>query len=352
MAGLVASCSFFPLFGSYIYALLTDEASIRQAATSVLEHFLADGVVYLELRTTPRAAGRLTAEDHVRLLLDVVARFEAAHADAMHTRLILSVDRRHDLHMARSVAALAARLRSEAGVGVVGLDLCGDPTARPAGAVDLFTPLFEPASRRGLGLTVHFAEAEASASPEELRTLLAWRPDRLGHVIWEDDESRREIARRGLCLELCLSCNVKAGMIRGGFESHHLKHWMAVDGPKISLGVSLQAPSEDPSPARTLTAATRRPTTWVSLAAPSPTSTASSHSTSASTAPASAPSPASPSTPYSEATGRSSGCGTSCGLEPLCDQRRATPTRNMAMKEAGIHFMYIGSRNRAGLASI
>ncbi|EQL03136.1 adenosine/AMP deaminase [Ophiocordyceps sinensis CO18] len=81
----------------------------------------------------------------------------------------------------------------------------------------------------------HFAEAEASASPEELRTLLAWRPARLGHVIWEDDESRREIARRGLCLELCLSCNVKAGMTPSGFESHHLKHWMGVQGPKISL---------------------------------------------------------------------------------------------------------------------
>ncbi|KAM4062314.1 adenosine/AMP deaminase domain-containing protein [Hirsutella rhossiliensis] len=231
--------TFFPLFGSYIYALLTDEASIRHAATSVLEHFLADGVVYLELRTTPRAAGSLSAEAHVRLLLDVIAGFEAAHGDAMHTRLILSIDRRHALDTAESIAALAARLRAEGGVGggrVVGLDLCGDPTARPAGAVGLFTPVFERASSQGLGVTVHFAEAEASASPEELRILLAWRPARLGHVIWEDDESRREIARRGLCLELCLSCNVKAGMIRGGFESHHLKHWMGVDGPKISLG--------------------------------------------------------------------------------------------------------------------
>lgn len=234
--------SFFPLFGSYIYALLTDEASIRHAATSVLEHFLADGVVYLELRTTPRTAGTLSADDHVCLLLDVIADFEAAHADAMHTRLILSVDRRHALATAESIAALAARLRADdGGVGVVGLDLCGDPTARPDGAVDVFTPVFERAARQGLGLTVHFAEAEASASPEELRTLLAWRPARLGHVIWEDDESRREIARRGLCLELCLSCNVKAGMTPSGFESHHLKHWMGVQGPKISLAVSCRS---------------------------------------------------------------------------------------------------------------
>ncbi|PHH91686.1 hypothetical protein CDD83_10670 [Cordyceps sp. RAO-2017] len=255
--------TFFPLFGKYIYGLLTDEASIRQAMMSVLQDFLADGVVYLELRTTPRATPTLSAEAYVRLLLDAMADFEAAHGDAMHSRLILSVDRRHTLETAESIADLACRLyrqqsrrrpggdggdgghhderddSGEAGAGVpgvVGLDLCGDPTVRPGGDIAFFTPVFDRATRHGLGLTLHFAETRASASPEELRTLLAWRPRRLGHVICEDDEARAEIVRRRLCLELCLSCNVQADMVQGGFGQHHFKHWMDVDGPTISLG--------------------------------------------------------------------------------------------------------------------
>ncbi|UNI17238.1 Adenosine deaminase [Purpureocillium takamizusanense] len=239
--------TFFPLFSSYIYNLLTDEESIRHAVTSVLDEFLADGVVYLELRTTPRATGCLSAEAYVRVLLDAMGAWESHYGgdDApLHARLILSVDRRHDLATAESILALAARLRSEGHQQqrVVGLDLCGDPTARPDGGVALFTPVLGAAARdpHGLGLTVHFAEAEASGSRAELDTLLGWRPGRLGHVIWvrEDEEARREIARRGLCLELCLSCNVQAGMVRGGFEGHHFGYWRGVDGPRLSLGVS------------------------------------------------------------------------------------------------------------------
>ncbi|KND90741.1 Adenosine deaminase-like protein [Tolypocladium ophioglossoides CBS 100239] len=230
--------TFFPLFSSYIYNLLTDEASIRHATVSVLEHFLGDGVAYLELRTTPRATADLSPEAYVRLLLATIADFEAARGHRMHTRLILSVDRRHSLATAESVLALASRLRAEEGTGggVVGLDLCGDPTARPGGDVALFTPVFAQAPAHGLGVTVHFAEAEASGSRAELDALLGWNPARLGHVIWEDEQARREIARRGLCLELCLSCNVRAGMVRGGFEGHHFGHWIGVDGPRISLG--------------------------------------------------------------------------------------------------------------------
>lgn len=227
--------SFFPLFSSYIYNLLTDEASVRQTTTSVLADFLADGVCYLELRTTPRATPQLTLDAYVATLLSTISAFEAEHP-RLHTRLILSVDRRHTPEQAASVLRLALEHRER---GVVGLDLCGDPKARPGGEVAVFTPVFEEARRQGLQVTVHFAEAPENGAREETEVLLGWRPGRLGHVIWEDDEAKREIARRGIGLELCLSCNVQGDMIRGGFEDHHFKEWRDVQGPRISLGVSL-----------------------------------------------------------------------------------------------------------------
>lgn len=204
----------------------------------MLQGFHADGVVYLELRTTPRASPLLSPETYVRTILAAIRAFGDLHPQ-MRTRLILSIDRRHDYATAAAVVELAVALQP---LGVVGVDLCGDPTAKPGGAVRLFTPAFERARAAGLGITVHFAEAQASGSREELDVLLAWRPGRLGHVIWEDDEAKREIARRGLCLELCLSCNVLADMVEGGFAGHHFGYWRTVDGPKISLAVCARLP--------------------------------------------------------------------------------------------------------------
>lgn len=223
--------SFFPLFTSYIYELLTDEESIKYAVDAVLTHFRDDGVAYLELRTTPRASPTVSAEQYISIICEAIAAFESSQQE-MHTRLILSVDRRHDLAQAEETLRLAL-----SNPLIVGLDLCGDPMKRPNGEIAMFTPVFEGAKEAGLGLTLHFAEVEVSASAEELRTLLSWQPDRLGHVIWEDEESRREIERRGLCLELCLSCNVSAGMINGGYKDHHFKKWLHVKGVKVSLGV-------------------------------------------------------------------------------------------------------------------
>ncbi|KAI5457715.1 hypothetical protein BGZ63DRAFT_407780 [Mariannaea sp. PMI_226] len=224
--------TFFPLFTSYIYNLLTDEESVRYSTISVLTDFLNDGVAYLELRTTPRETSQLTAEAYIATLLSTISAFEAEHPQ-LHTRLILSVDRRHTPEKAASVLALALKHRDD---GVVGLDLCGDPKARPNGEIAIFTPVFEEARRQGLSITVHFAEAPLNGCKEEVDVLLSWQPSRLGHVIWEGEEAKRDIIERGLGLELCLSCNVQGEMIVGSFEDHHFKEWKDIQGPKISLG--------------------------------------------------------------------------------------------------------------------
>lgn len=119
--------------------------------------------------------------------------------------------------------------------GVVGVDLCGNPTQ---GDVTLYRDAIARAKAHGLGLTLHFAETPASGSPAELAALLSFQPDRLGHVIHVPDEFKREIARRRLGLELCMSCNVHAKLIEGSFLDHHFGEWRHEDCP-IALCVSL-----------------------------------------------------------------------------------------------------------------
>ncbi|GAW23923.1 hypothetical protein ANO14919_135000 [Xylariales sp. No.14919] len=220
--------TFFPLFSSYIYRLVDDADSLRHSTMSVVEDFAKDGVVYLELRTTPRAFPKEDIDktayvNHVLTAIDEAQR----RFPSIQVRLILSIDRRNTLAEANEVIELASSFDRH---GVVGIDLCGDPVK---GDVSLFTPAFEEARARRLKITVHFAEAECSATEAELETILRWMPDRLGHVIHIPEHVRKQIAARSLGLELCLSCNVQAKMIIGGFDVHHFGEWWQLDGPVV-----------------------------------------------------------------------------------------------------------------------
>jgi adenosine deaminase len=202
---------------------------------SVLEDFHADGVVYLELRTTPRAipSAKIAKEDYIKTVLDCISKFNAS--SPMTTNLILSIDRRNDYSTALEVVDLAIKFRDQ---GVVGVDLCGDPAA---GNVGIFRPAFEKAKNHDLKITIHFAEAPQSSTAEELWRLLSYKPDRIGHVINVPDNVKEEIVKRKLGLELCLSCNVHAKMITGTYSDHHFGWWRETGCP-IALSVSMSTP--------------------------------------------------------------------------------------------------------------
>ncbi|KAK6581468.1 hypothetical protein PZA11_006159 [Diplocarpon coronariae] len=219
---LIRSSSFFPLFSRYIYKLCDDEESLLHTTQSVLEDFAADGVVYLELRTTPRAipSAHITKDDYVRTILSCTT----APRAPMTSRLLLSIDRRNDAATALEVVSLALKYRPR---GVVGIDLCGDPAL---GDVSRFRPAFERARQAKLPITIHFAEAP-SCTPEELWCLLDYQPQRIGHVIHVPDDVKEEIVRRKLGLELCLSGNVHGKMITGTYGDHHFGWWRGTGCP-------------------------------------------------------------------------------------------------------------------------
>lgn len=223
------------MFSKSIYQLCNDLPSLRHATSSVLHNFRDDGVRYLELRTTPRAVPDLniSKEKYVTTVLDCIDEFRLPQGgkSGMSVYLILSIDRSNSASEAMEVVDLAVRHRAR---GVVGVDLCGNPTR---GDVSVFRDAFAAAKRQGLKITLHFAETAFSGSRTELDTLLSYEPDRLGHVIYVPDEVKREIARRKLGLELCMSCNVHAKMTDGGFPGHHFGYWRHQQCP-LTLSVS------------------------------------------------------------------------------------------------------------------
>jgi adenosine deaminase len=142
---------FFGLFPA-IYALTSTPAALSRATRAVLSAFL-DGDTpqcrYLELRTTPRETHAMGRERYLRVVLAEIGRYRPDQA-----ALIVSLDRRMDEECVRECVRIASELRAE-GERVVGIDLCGDPTA---GGMDEFVPYLLRAKEAGLGLTLHIAE--------------------------------------------------------------------------------------------------------------------------------------------------------------------------------------------------
>ncbi|KAJ5628045.1 hypothetical protein N7490_010273 [Penicillium lividum] len=194
--------TFFQVFSKLIYQLCNDLESLAYATTSVLQDFHNDGVRYLELRTIPRPSPKVTREEYLTTVLNTIAAFKS-HTD-MSIFLILALDRGNtSAAEAEEIIDLAISNKSR---GVVGVDLCGNPTQ---GDVSIYRDAFARAKAHGLGLTLHFAETAAVGLRDELAVLLSFRPDRLGHVIHVPDEVKAEIVKGGLgwsyaCLVMCM----------------------------------------------------------------------------------------------------------------------------------------------------
>lgn len=229
--------SFFPLFSKYIYQLCNDRPAITLSTQSVLNDFAEDGIIYLELRTTPRAIpeAKLSKAEYVGLVLNTIA--SSPTKASMTTKLILSIDRRNTLEQALEVVELATQFQDR---GVVAIDLCGDPSC---GDVSTFRPAFQRAKAAGLKITIHFAEIPTqhnkNSQTSELLTLLDFYPDRLGHVIHVPDDVKNILHARRLGLELCVSCNVHAKMmlqIEGrdaSYGDHHFGYWKETHCPIV-----------------------------------------------------------------------------------------------------------------------
>ncbi|EIW65095.1 Metallo-dependent hydrolase [Trametes versicolor FP-101664 SS1] len=216
---------FFGLFPA-IYEITSTPAVLRRATRSVLDFFLAEGkdgyaqAAYLELRSTPRETPAMTRRQYIEAVLDELEQYLPERA-----ALIVSLDRRMDYSTAAECIECAVSLKKE-GRRVVGVDLCGDPTA---GNMDEFAEHFRTAKAAGLGVTLHIAETPDCPSPETLR-LLSYKPDRLGHATFLDAAAKKIVHTDEMCIEICLSSNLLCKTVPT-LDAHHLRYYLGHDHP-------------------------------------------------------------------------------------------------------------------------
>jgi adenosine deaminase len=189
-------------------ALMQDAEALERITEELVESKAAEGVRYVEIRWGPLLHVRrgLALDDGI----DAVVRGATAGASATGTavRLIATALRSHDPADNLRLAETAARFRDR---GLTGWDLAGPEAAYPDPL--LHGRAFEAARAGGLRITVHAGEWGGAA---QVRRALDVEPERIAHgaAAADDPSLVEELAARGICLDLCPTSNVQAGIVQ------------------------------------------------------------------------------------------------------------------------------------------
>jgi adenosine deaminase len=188
-------------------ALMQDAEALERIAFELVVAKAADRVRYVEIRWGPllHVARGLPLADGIA----AVCRGARAGSERTGTvvRLICTALRSHDPADNVALAETAARFRDE---GLTGWDLAGPEAAFP----DPLTHgrAFDAARAGGLRITLHAGEWGGAA---QVRRALALNPERIAHGPGAADDTAlcRELADRGIALDLCPTSNVQAGIV-------------------------------------------------------------------------------------------------------------------------------------------
>ncbi|KAK5983291.1 Adenosine deaminase [Trichostrongylus colubriformis] len=156
----------FPL----IHSLTTSRQALTVATKDVIKEFRDDGVIYLELRSTPKSTSEMSKREYVETVIDGI--LQSSRDSGIVVKLMLSVDRRQSIEESQETVDIAAADKS--GV-IVGIDLSGDPSVDGRN----FIPVLQQARAAGLKVSVHLAEVLSGL--KEVDQFLVFRPDRIGH---------------------------------------------------------------------------------------------------------------------------------------------------------------------------
>jgi adenosine deaminase len=205
----------------------------RDITFEYLQACAAEGAIYVEVTISPDHADQ-AGLPYAEMLTGVVQGIDDARAaSGIESRIIVTAVRNFGTERAERVASVAA---ARAHPYVTGFGLAGDEAGFPPGP---FAAAFRIAHEGGLGLTCHAGEW---AGPESVRGALGLPVPmtRLGHGVRavEDPALVRELADRGIVLEVCPTSNVALGAYRD-YASHPFPLLRAA-GVRLTLG------SDDP----------------------------------------------------------------------------------------------------------
>mmetsp|Transcript_40214 Transcript_40214/g.46857 ORF Transcript_40214/g.46857 Transcript_40214/m.46857 type:complete len:330 (-) Transcript_40214:114-1103(-) len=215
-----------------LHAAITSLDHLRRITREVLEDFAEQNTVYMELRTTPRAFKNSTIEEYVKVLVDEVDNFNREDR-RMVARIILSINRAHDIEKAKETLSLAVKYKAISS-SVVGLDFSGNAFV---GHFKTFKEIFEEGRKNGLKVTIHTAENACDFTEEETNMILDFGPERVGHFNYFTDKQLETLLDKKIVVETCPTSN-KFTMNLKDYEDHHF-------GKLIKAGTPVAISTDD-----------------------------------------------------------------------------------------------------------
>uniref|UniRef100_I3JP17 N6-Methyl-AMP deaminase n=1 Tax=Oreochromis niloticus TaxID=8128 RepID=I3JP17_ORENI len=217
-----------------IHKLVDTEEDILMVATDVIKEFAADGVKYLELRSTPREERDtgLTKRSYIETVIKAIQKCKEEGVD-IDVRFLVAIDRRNGTEVALETVNLAEEFMLSSDGLVVGIDLSGDPTV--GHGKDLL-PALQKAKNSGLKLSLHLSEIPSQLDESDL--LLSLPPDRIGHGTFLHPEVGGsqslvdKVVQKKIPIELCLTSNVKGNTVPC-YAKHHFKYWYELGHPTV-----------------------------------------------------------------------------------------------------------------------
>ncbi|MGH9867541.1 MAG: adenosine deaminase [Candidatus Polarisedimenticolia bacterium] len=196
---------FLRAFGA-VCDLLRDPVDFEMAVLDVVAAARRLGVIHLEILFSPQIYLRrgIIMKNVVQGLLD--GRSGAKGRSPMSVVFIADGVRQWGPEW---FERMVRDLEPWAGEGVAAIGLGGDEAALPAAR---FRRAFEAARRMGLWRTIHAGEV---GGPASVQAALSLGVDRIGHGIGAASDAglMKQLARRGVPLELCPGSNVATGVV-------------------------------------------------------------------------------------------------------------------------------------------
>lgn len=203
------------------HSLTVTPEAVFHCTYDTIKEFRDDGVIYLELRSTPRAVhGKMTKEEYVEA---IVKAFKACEIDfpSILVKLLISINRKQGYKAAEENINLAINCLKKYPEYIVGLDLSGDPMTG-----DAFLELLRKARAAGLKIAAHCAEI---SNEMETTDILEFKPDRLGHCtcihpsLQGSNKLFQMLLDSKIPVELCLTSNVQCKTVPN-YETHQFKY--------------------------------------------------------------------------------------------------------------------------------
>ncbi|GAO52288.1 Metallo-dependent hydrolase [Saitoella complicata NRRL Y-17804] len=210
-----------------VHKITTSHQVLRRITREMCEDAEEDGVVYMEIRTTPkdRPEVNMTKRSYVEAVLEGIDEYRTAGgAHSCITKLLLSIDRRENGTSAMETVHLAA---SFSGNCIIGIDLSGNPSL---GNFSIWLSALRLAGDCGLKVTLHAAEVP---NAEEMHAMLNFAPDRFGHVCFLDDACASRLVESRIPLELCLTSNLITKLVASYAQHHFIDHYRAGRNPIV-----------------------------------------------------------------------------------------------------------------------